>query len=142
MPGDIRVGGSVTIPQAELRWRFSRSSGPGGQGVNTTDSRVELVFDLGSSSALRPELKARAMERLGGRLVDGALVVVASEHRSQLRNREAAERRLAALLAEAIAPPPRRRRLTRATRASVERRLSAKRHRGETKRLRRRGPDD
>ena len=100
------------------------------------------IFDLASSAVLRPELKDRALQRLAGRLVDGALVVTASEHRSQLRNREAAERRLAALLAEAIAPPPRRRRPTRATRASVERRLSTKRRRSETKRLRRRGQED
>jgi ribosome-associated protein len=141
MPGDVRVAGSVTIPEAELRWRFSRSSGPGGQGVNTTDSRVELVFDVAATRALRPALKARALERLAGRLVDGTLVVTASEHRSQLRNREAAERRLAALLADAIAPPPRQRRRTRATRGSVERRLAGKKRRGEIKRLRGRTED-
>jgi ribosome-associated protein len=137
MPGPLRVRGSVVIPEAELRWRFSRSSGPGGQGVNTTDSRVELSFDLASTAALGPTLKARALERLQGRLTDGVLTVAASEHRSQLRNREAAEARLAATLAEAIAPPPRPRRPTRATRGSVERRIAGKKRRSEVKRLRR-----
>jgi ribosome-associated protein len=137
VPGDLPVRGSVVIPDAELRWRFSRSSGPGGQGVNTTDSRVELSFDVGASTALGPTLKARALERLGPRLVDGVLTVSASEHRSQLRNREAAEARLAGLLAEAIAPPPRARRPTRPSRAATERRIASKKRRGEIKRMRR-----
>jgi ribosome-associated protein len=141
MPGPLRVHGSVVIPEAELSWRFSRSSGPGGQGVNTTDSRVELSYDLGRTTAFGPTLKARAIERLGDRLVDGVLTVVASEHRSQLRNREAAESRLAEEIAAAIAPPPRKRRPTSPSRASVERRISAKRRRSETKRLRRPDPD-
>ena len=85
----------LTIPAAELAWRFSRSSGPGGQGVNTTDSRVELSWDLAGSEMLPPALKERAAERLGNRLVNGVLTVTASEHRSQLRNREAAAARLA-----------------------------------------------
>lgn len=142
MPGDLRVSGSVVIPEAELSWRFSRSSGPGGQGVNTTDSRVELLFDVSRTTALGPTLRARASERLADRLVDGVLSVTASEHRSQLRNREVAERRLAEILAAAIAPPPRPRRPTRPSRAAVARRIATKRRRGEVKRLRRPGPDD
>ena len=98
MPGPLHVRGSIVVPEAELAWRFSRSSGPGGQGVNTTDSRVELSFDLARTAALGPALKARALERLASRLVDGVITVTASEHRSQLRNREAAGTRLAALL--------------------------------------------
>jgi ribosome-associated protein len=137
VPGDLHVRGSVVIPEAELSWRFSRSSGPGGQGVNTTDSRVELLYDVAQSQALGPLLRQRALDRLAGRLVDGVLSVTASEHRSQLRNREAAERRLVAELAAAIAPPPRPRRPTRATKASVERRIAAKKHRSQIKRLRR-----
>jgi ribosome-associated protein len=137
VPGDLHVHGSVVIPEAELSWRFSRSSGPGGQGVNTTDSRVELLFDVARTTALGPTLRARALDRLSGRLVDGVLSVTASEHRSQLRNREAAERRLVAELAAAIQPPARPRRPTTATRASVERRLAAKKHRAEIKRMRR-----
>ena len=113
MPGPLRIRGSVVVPEAELYWRFSRSSGPGGQSVNTADSRVELSWDLENSAALSPVLKERARERLAGRLVDGVVTVAASEHRSQYRNRLAAEERLAALLAEAIAPPPRPRRSPR-----------------------------
>ena len=140
VPGDLHVRGSVVIPETELRWRFSRSSGPGGQGVNTTDSRVELSYDVGRSLALGPTYRTRALERLGPRLVDGVLTVTASEQRSQLRNRETAEQRLVVILAEALAPPPRPRRPTRATKASVERRLASKKRRADIKRLRRRAP--
>jgi ribosome-associated protein len=134
---DVRVSDRLTIPAVELAWRFSRSSGPGGQGVNTTDSRVELSWDLLGSALLPPALKERAVERLGQRLVHGVLTVTASEHRSQLRNREAAAARLSGLVASAIAPPPRVRRATRPSKGSVERRISAKKRRGETKRNRR-----
>ena len=137
MPGPLRLRGSVVIPESELAWRFSRSSGPGGQGVNTTDSRVELVFDVAGSPSLSPELRSRALARLGPRLSDGVLSVTASEHRSQLRNREEALRRMAAVLSEAIAPPPRARRPTRPTRGSVDRRIAGKKRRSELKRLRR-----
>jgi ribosome-associated protein len=134
---DLVVSRTLTIPASELSERFSRSSGPGGQGVNTADSRVELSFDLAASSALGPVHKERALARLADRLVDGVVTVTASEHRSQLQNRRAARARLAALLREATAPPPRPRRPTRPSRASQERRISAKKRRGETKRLRR-----
>jgi ribosome-associated protein len=137
MPGYLRISRAVSIPRTELTWRFSRSSGPGGQSVNTADSRVELRFDLAGTDALPPLLKERAIARLAARLVDGALVVTAAEHRSQLQNRRAAEARLVALLAAAIAPPTPGRRATRPTRASVQRRLDTKKHRGQTKRLRR-----
>src|ERR1044071_6347546 len=80
----IPIRGSLAIPRGELRWRFSRSSGPGGQCVNTTDSRVELLWDLAGSDALPPPLKARALDRLAGRLVDGVLSVVVTEERAQL----------------------------------------------------------
>ncbi|MEZ5091549.1 alternative ribosome rescue aminoacyl-tRNA hydrolase ArfB [Nocardioides sp.] len=126
------------VPAAELVERFSRSSGPGGQSVNTTDSRVELEYDVSSSDALTPAQRARAADRLVARLVDGRLVVVASEHRSQHRNRVTARERLAELLRAALAPPPPVRRATRPTRGARERRLEGKRHRAETKALRRR----
>jgi ribosome-associated protein len=142
VPDDVRVNERLTIPAAELSWRFSRSSGPGGQGVNTTDSRVELSWDLAGSELLPPALRERAVERLGSRLVNGVLTVVASEHRSQLRNREAAAARLAGIVAGAIAPPPRSRRPTRPSRGSVERRIADKKRRGETKRNRRAHPGD
>jgi ribosome-associated protein len=137
MLGPLRVTRSVVVPERELRWRFSRSSGPGGQSVNTADSRVELSLDLRTTTALGPIQRARVLDRLDRRLVDGVLTVAASEERSQLRNREAARERLAEILAEAVAPPPPRRRPTRPSRRAVERRLVDKRKRAETKRLRR-----
>ncbi|GAB4085369.1 alternative ribosome rescue aminoacyl-tRNA hydrolase ArfB [Myceligenerans cantabricum] len=134
-PG-LRVAPSLTIPRAELTERFSRSSGPGGQGVNTTDSRVELSWDVDRSTVLDRTRRERLLERLGDRLVGGILTVVASEHREQRRNRDAAARRLAALVAGALSPGPPARRATRATRGSQERRLTAKKQRSATKRLR------
>ena len=102
---------------------------------------MELRFDLAETDALPPALKERALGRLADRLVDGALVITAAEHRSQLLNRRAAETRLVALLAEAIAPPGPTRRPTRPTRGSVQRRLDTKKHRSHTKRLRRASDD-
>ncbi len=137
----VRAGG-VTIPEHELSWRFSRSSGPGGQSVNTADSRVELLFDLAGSPSVPEHLRSRALARLegrlGGRVVDGTISVVASEYRSQLRNREAARARLGELLERAFAPPPPRRRTTRPTRGSKERRLAGKKRRSDVKAMRRR----
>jgi ribosome-associated protein len=142
MVGPLRVTRSVVVPERELRWRFSRSSGPGGQSVNKTSSRVELGLDLRTTTALGPIQRARAMERLADRLADGVLTVTASEYRTQLRNREAALERLAEILSSAVAPPPPRRRPTRATRGSVERRLADKKRRAKTKKLRRADDDD
>ena len=105
--------------------------------MNTADSRVELRLDLTTTTALGPVQRARALERLAGRLVDGVLSVTASEERSQLRNREAALERLAEILAEAVAPPPPRWRPTRPGRGAVERRLADKKRRAQTKRFRR-----
>jgi ribosome-associated protein len=133
MPGPLVVNDSIVIPDAELVWRFSRSSGPGGQGVNTTDSRVELSFDVAASTAIPPALKARALERLGHPVI----TIAASEFRSQLRNREAAGQRLAQRLREAVAPPPKRRRPTKPSRGAVERRITAKKQRADLKRTRR-----
>ena len=140
MVGPLRVTRSVVVPERELRWRFSRSSGPGGQSVNTADSRVELSFDVARTTALGPVQRARALERLAGRLVDGVLTIAASEQRSQLQNREAALERLAEILAAAVAPPPPRRRPTKPSRGSVERRLAEKKRRARIKKLRH--PDD
>jgi ribosome-associated protein len=134
VPDGLLVTRAFVVPEAELTERFSRSSGPGGQGVNTTDSRVELSYDVAASPSLPDHLRDRALGRLSGRLVDGVVTVSASEHRSQLRNREAARERLAQLLREAVAPPPPRRRPTRPTLGSKERRLAQKKRRSETKR--------
>jgi ribosome-associated protein len=142
MPDDLRINGWLLIPGSELHERFSRSSGPGGQSVNTADSRVELSFDVGGSSALPGWARARALERLAGRLSGGVLTVAASEQRGQLANRQAARARLAALLRDAVAPPQRPRVPTRPTRSSNERRLAAKRRQGALKRSRRHDSGD
>ncbi|AZS86512.1 alternative ribosome rescue aminoacyl-tRNA hydrolase ArfB [Streptomyces griseoviridis] len=134
MSGPYVIRGSVSLPEAELTWSFSRSSGPGGQHVNTSDSKAELRFDLAATEALPDVWKQRALAHLAGRLVDGVVVVRSSEHRSQWRNREAALVRLAALLAEATAPPPKPRRATRIPRGINERRLRQKKQRSDTKR--------
>lgn len=126
----------LRISSSELVEKFSRSAGPGGQGVNTTDSRVQLMFYPSASVALSPLQQARLGQRLGDELVHGAIVIAASEYRSQYRNRVAARARLSQILREAIGPPPRPRRDTVATRGSQRRRLAAKKQRGETKRLR------
>ncbi len=139
MPDDLAVTRALVIPGAELRERFSRSSGPGGQGVNTADSRVELTWDVGGSAVLTPTQRARLLEALGARLVDGSLTIAASEHRTQLANRRAARERLTALVRDAAAPPPPSRRATRPTRGSQRRRLDTKKQRGEVKRGRRGG---
>jgi ribosome-associated protein len=141
---EIRVTPEIAIPAAELEFRASRASGPGGQGVNTTDSRVELRFDLASSPSLPPEAKALALRRLGPRVDSrGVLRVVAQAQRSQLANRRAAVERFAELLAAALATP-RARRPTRPTRSAAARRVEGKRRRSDTKRLRQRPrrPDD
>jgi ribosome-associated protein len=142
MLGPLRIRPGVEIGRQELTWRFSRSGGPGGQAVNTSDSRAELSFDVAASTSLPDALRARALGRLRSRLHEGVLTVVADEQRSQLHNRAAAEARLVALLKAATEPPPPPRRRTRPTRASVERRLAGKRRRADVKRLRRGHPSD
>ncbi|GEP48672.1 aminoacyl-tRNA hydrolase [Microbacterium saccharophilum] len=139
-PG-LRVTAGVTIPESELSWRFSRSSGPGGQGVNTADSRVELSWDAAGSAALSPHQRERVLDRLSGRLVRGVLTIAASEHRAQLRNRDAARERLASIVADALRPPAAARRATKPTRGAKERRLSEKQRRTDIKQLRRRPID-
>jgi len=134
---DLRVNGWLVIPDGELRERFSRSSGPGGQSVNTADSRVELSFDVENSTALPGWARDRVLERLAGRLAGGVLTVAASEQRGQLANRQAARARLAALLRAAVAPPRPPRIPTRPGRAANERRLADKRSRAAVKRARR-----
>ena len=135
--GDLQVTGSVVVPAAALNWRFSRSSGPGGQGVNTADSRVELSVAPLELDGLTDAQRDRLAVALGSRLVDGVLTIAASEHRQQLRNRQAARERLAAVLRAALVPPPRPRRRTKPTRGSQERRIEAKKLRGQLKKQRR-----
>lgn len=137
---DVVVRG-ITIPPEELTWRFSRSPGPGGQAVNTGDTRAELSFDLAATTALPAVLRRRALAALDGRLADGMLTVAASEFRSQLRNREAAAERMSRALTAATAPPPPARRPTRPSRAARERRLADKQRRSQVKRWRRSSED-
>lgn len=141
MPGPLTVSPGVVVPSGELCWRFTHSGGPGGQSVNTSDTRVELSLDLSTTTAFSALQRERALDRLGPRLVGGVLTVTASEHRSQLRNRVAAETRLAEQLRRAIAPPPAPRRRTSPTKASERRRLDAKRRRSHLKQQRRDADD-
>lgn len=142
-PESSAAGSSVSLPEAELQWRFSRSSGPGGQHVNTTATQAEARWNLAETSALPQSLRDRALARLRDRLTDdGVLVVRASEHRSQWRNRQLALERMEALLRQATAPPPPRRRPTRKSRGVVERRLKDKKRRSEIKRGRGRQSGD
>ncbi|MFN8049776.1 MAG: alternative ribosome rescue aminoacyl-tRNA hydrolase ArfB [Ancrocorticia sp.] len=127
----------ITIPASELTERFSHSGGPGGQGVNTSDSRVQLSLDISTTTALNEIQRARVLERLSSRLADGVLTVTSAEQRLQHRNRAAARKRLAEIIREAIIPPVPRR-ATKPTRASQRRRLEAKKRRSSIKRDRRR----
>lgn len=135
---DLQITPALTVPAAELGWRFSRSSGPGGQHVNTSDSRVELTWNVAESAALTDAQRARLLDRLGPRLVGGAITVVAAEERSQLRNRGIARAKLAERVAAALAPDGPRRRPTKPTRGSKQRRLTAKGQRSVTKKNRQR----
>ncbi len=139
--GDLVVGPSLTVPAKALGWNFSRSSGPGGQGVNTADSRVELSLHLAALTGWPEHVRLAAEQRLASRLVDGTLTVKASEHRQQVRNREAARVRMAALLRAAVAPEGPQRRPTRPSMGARQRRLDTKRRRSEIKQGRRLSPD-
>jgi ribosome-associated protein len=136
IPAGPGLPGGLVIPDDELTERFIRAGGPGGQGVNTTDSRVELRWDVAASAALTDTQRQRLLDGLSGRLVDGTVSVVASERRSQLQNRQAARSRLATLVTDALAPAPAPRRATRPSRAARQRRLESKRHRGDVKAMR------
>lgn len=131
----------LRVPASELQERFTHASGPGGQGVNTTDSRVQLSLDLATTTALDEQQRRRVLAHLADRLAGTVLTLTAEEHRSQHRNRRAARERLAALLREAVTPPVVRR-ATRPTKGSRRRRLEAKRRRAVLKQSRRRpGPE-
>jgi ribosome-associated protein len=142
MPEPLQVRQGFVVPAGELTWRFSRSSGPGGQSVNTTDSRVSVSFDVARSTSVPEQLRRRALDRLANRLVDGVLTLHVDRERSQHQNRQIAEHRLAQTLREATRAPARPRRPTRPTAASRERRLSAKQRRASLKRARRVTDDD
>ena len=129
----------LVVPAGELIERFSHASGPGGQGVNTADSRVQLSLDLATTVALNEKQREHALSVLGDHLMGTLLTITAAEHRSQRRNRTAARERLAHVLRAALTPPTPRR-ATKPTRASKLRRLADKKRRSEIK-ARRRRPD-
>ncbi|MBP3042309.1 aminoacyl-tRNA hydrolase [Arthrobacter jiangjiafuii] len=139
---DLLVSPTLTIPAAELTWRFSRSSGPGGQHVNTSDSRVALSWNIAESAVLSESQRDMLLRRLQRRLIAGAVTVTASEQRSQLRNREIALAKLAELVAGGLAPDAPLRRKTKPTRGSKYRRLDAKKKRSATKQQRQRPSAD
>lgn len=135
---DLEISPALMIPAAELDWRFSRSSGPGGQHVNTSDSRVELSWSVADSRVLSEVQRERLLERLESKLIAGILTVTASEQRSQLRNRETALQKLSTVVSAALAPDGPRRRATKPTKGSQRRRLAAKSQRSATKQQRQR----
>ena len=139
---DLEVSPGLTIPASELQWKFSRSSGPGGQHVNTSDSRVQLSWNIAESLVLGDNQREVLLTLLGRRLVAGAITVTVSEQRSQLRNREAALEKLAAIVGSALAPPAALRRATKPTRGSARRHLIAKKQRSATKQQRQRPTGD
>jgi len=139
---DLEVTPTLSIPDSELRWKFSRSSGPGGQHVNTSDSRVQLTWSIAESGVLSDDQRVLLLTKLGRRLANGALTVTVSTQRSQLRNRETALETLASLVRDALAPPGPLRRATRPTRGSARRHLAAKKQRSETKQQRQRPTSD
>ena len=139
---DLEVSPALTIPAAELQWKFSRSSGPGGQHVNTSDSRVQLTWNVDESTSVSDGQRDILLTRLGGRLVAGAITVTVAEQRSQLRNREVALEKLGNILRGALAPPAALRRATKPTRGSARRHLAAKKRRSETKQQRQRPTGD
>lgn len=139
---DLMVSPELTIPASELTWRFSRSSGPGGQHVNTSDSRVALSWNVAASTSLTDTQRQTLLRRLKRHLIAGTVTVTASEQRSQLRNREIALTKLAEMVADGLAPEAAARRKTKPTRGSNYRRLDAKKQRSATKRQRQRPPSD
>tara|TARA_Y100001968_G_scaffold303225_1_gene317242 strand:+ start:941 stop:1369 length:429 start_codon:yes stop_codon:yes gene_type:complete len=137
---DLKINPSLVIPSNELKWLFSKSSGPGGQGVNTTDSQVKLVFDIKRSSIIGTFHKQRLLQKLGTRCINGSLHIVVKEERSQYQNRQLALARLQELLREALKPPPKPRKATKPTSASQKRRINSKKHRGALKKKRQNKP--
>jgi ribosome-associated protein len=141
--GDLTVTRTLHIPESELRFRFSRSSGAGGQNVNKRDTKVELLFDVASSTSLGPRQRERVMRKLASRIdADGVLRLVVSEERTQGRNREIATERFCELLTDALKPDPPKRRPTRPSKAAVARRIAEKRRHSTRKRERLRPDDD
>jgi ribosome-associated protein len=140
--GPIPINARLAIPRDELELKATRSGGPGGQHVNTSSTRIELVWNVATSPSLWEDERTRLLEKLAHRLDgEGQLRIVAQGERSQLQNREAAIARFAEVVAKALVVP-KRRKATRPTKASKEKRLQGKKQRGELKRERRRNTDE
>tara|TARA_Y100001968_G_scaffold149564_1_gene136781 strand:- start:907 stop:1329 length:423 start_codon:yes stop_codon:yes gene_type:complete len=133
---DLKINCKLLIPSNELQWRFSRSSGAGGQNVNKTDSRVEIVFDINNSRVLSPFQKFRLNSELKAKIVQGCICIAVQEKRTQHQNRQLALRKLASILKDGLKPPAKMRIGTRPTKASQRRRVESKKKRGEVKKNR------
>ena len=133
---NLRITTKLEIPTSEINWRFSRSSGSGGQNVNKTDSRVEIVFNVSKSKTLSPYQKHRILIKKNYKLINDCICIVVQDKRSQYQNRQLAVNRLVSTLQELLKPPPKRRRETIPTRSSQRKRVELKKRRGELKRNR------
>ena len=133
---NLRINTKLEIPANEIHWRFSRSSGAGGQNVNKTDSRAEIVFNVSESKTLTPYQKHRIFIQEEIKLINGSICITVQEKRTQYQNRQLALSRLTSTLRELLKPPPQKRRETIPTRASHKRRIESKKKRGEIKRNR------
>ncbi len=133
---DLIINSNLVIPARELQWYFSRGSGPGGQAINKTDSRVELIFNLEKSSSLNSFLKENLKVKLSSHLNNGCLRVVATKERSQYQNRKIAIERMKALIREGVKKVPKRRIRIETSKSSKKRRLDSKKQRGKLKKSR------
>ena len=133
---NLTINSKLEIPANEIEWRFSRSSGAGGQNVNKTDSRVEIVFNVSESQTLTPFQKYRISIQNEIKLINGCICIAVQDKRTQYQNRQLALSRLALILRELLKPPPKKRKETVPTRSSQRKRLESKKKRGELKRNR------
>ena len=133
---NLTVNSKLEIPVNEIQWRFSRSSGAGGQNVNKTDSRVEIVFNVFESKILTPYQKHRISIQAEIKLINGCICIAVQDKRTQYQNRQLALSRLASILRELLKPPPKKRRETKPTRSSQRKRVESKKKRGELKKSR------
>ena len=133
---NLTINSKLEIPANEIQWRFSRSSGAGGQNVNKTDTRVEIVFNISDSKTLTPYHKNRILIQDRIKLINGCICIAVQDKRSQYQNRQLALIRLASTLRELLKPPPKKRRETTPTRSSKRKRVESKKKRGELKKSR------
>tara|TARA_B100000700_G_C14861256_1_gene768774 strand:+ start:276 stop:689 length:414 start_codon:yes stop_codon:yes gene_type:complete len=134
---EIKIHSELIIPSNEIKWRFSRSSGAGGQNVNKNDTRVEIIFDIERSKSLNPRQKYRLKEKLKNKLANNCIRIAIQDKRTQYQNRAMALIRLGELIRENITPPPKPRRITKPTKASQTRRIESKKKRSQVKQSRR-----